>query len=156
MATEAGFYLHIDGFEGFDRFVDFDRKPIRKAMRSAGQLVRRDAVAYVSRGAVSKPGEYPGKQRGVLSRSIKVKVSRSGFLVRVSPQMVDGMKAFYPAFLAYGARHKAGARRDRRSKGVGPLRIEPRANYMVDAKDARATEIRMILSAAFASSLRIK
>lgn len=156
MSNDASFYLHIGGFDGFDKSVDFDRAAIRKAMRSVGQLVRRDAIAYVSRGAVSKPGEYPGKRRGVLARSIKVKVSRSGFLVRISPQMVDGMKAFYPAFLAYGARRRQGAKRDRRSKGTGPLRIEPRANYMVDAKDARAAEIQMILSAAFASSLRIK
>lgn len=156
MANDAGFYLHIDGFDGFDKFVDFDRKQIRKAMRGVGRLIARDAVAYVSRTGTSKPGEYPSKRRGVLAQSIKVKVSRSGFLVRVSPQMVDGMKAFYPAFLAYGARRRQGARRDRRSKGTGPMRIEPRANYMVDAKDARAAQIQTILAVAFQSSLRIK
>lgn len=154
--ADAAFYMHIDGFDRFDKSVDFDRAPIRKAMRAAGRLIQREAKGYVSAGEISQPGAYPGKRRGVLSRSIKVKVSRSGFLVRVAPAKIDGMEAYYPAFLSYGVRRKPGVRRDKRSKGSAGWRVEPRGNYMIDAKDKRAAEINALLTSAFASSLRIK
>lgn len=155
MSSDAGFYLHIGDFDGFDRFVDFDKPKVRRAFRASGRLIQRSAQKLVSRSQRSMPGEYPGKRTGRLGRSIRVKVSRSGFLVRVAPNKID-MKHFYPAYLGYGVRRKSGARGKHASGTGGGLRVEPRANYMVDSKDARAAEIQALLGAAFGDALQIK
>lgn len=154
--ADPAFYLHLSGYEGFDRSVDFDKKLIRKAMRSAGRLVQRGARKRVARRGGSKPGEFPARRKGLLSKSIGVKVSRSGFLVRVAPTKIPGMRSFYPAYLNYGVRRKPGARRDRRSIGGDAMRIDPRGNYVIASLDESAAQIQAMLGAAFASSLRIK
>jgi hypothetical protein len=156
MAKDLAFYMHIDGFDGFDKSIDFDKKQIRRAMKQAGKLVTKDAQKAVGKTMKSAPGQYPGRRSGLLQRSIKAKVSRSGFLVRVAPQMVPGMKQFYPAFLWYGVRRKPGAKRDKRSKGSASTRIEPRGNYMIDTLEGRSQDIRTLLADAFGRSLTIK
>ncbi|RFB73825.1 MULTISPECIES: hypothetical protein [unclassified Herbaspirillum] len=156
MDKELAFYMHIGGFEGFDKSVDFDKKQIRKAMRQAGRIVQGGAKKRVGKTGGSTAGDYPARRRGLLQRSIKTKVSRSGFLVRVAPFMVAGMKAYYPAFLFYGAKRKPGARRDRRSKGTGAMRIEARGNYMADELKDDSGSIQRLLEAAFSSALVIK
>lgn len=90
----------ITGF----KTVDFHKKKIRKVLRSEGGKIRKIARGLVMRRAISNSDEYPGRRTGRLMRSIKAKVSRSGFLVRVSPQKTAEMgEDFYPAFLFYGS-----------------------------------------------------
>lgn len=117
--------------------IDFDKKKIRRAMRKFGAEIRKDARRRVSRRAVSAAGEYPGRDTGELFRSIKSKVSRPGFLVRISPEKTAGMKDFYPAFLFYGV--------------TG--RIEPRGNYMTDALESRREFVQAGLRAALQDAL---
>ncbi len=124
-----GVEVHV-GWTGHSR-IDFDKKKIRKVMRARGRDIQKEARRLVARRAVSQPGEYPGRDTGTLWRSIKSKVSRSGFLVRIAPQKTPEMGGdFYPAFLWYGVRRKGG------EEGSG-WRIEARANYMTEALDKR-------------------
>lgn len=117
--------------------IDFDKRQIRKAMRRLGSDVRKEARRLVSRRAISGAGDYPGRDTGALMRSIKARVSRPGFLVRISPTRTSEMKDFYPAFLGYGV---AG-------------RIAKRKNYMTDALDNRADNVRTVLRAALQDAL---
>jgi len=104
MASKGGVYLHIDKFDMYGK-LDFDKKQIRAAMRMAGKEVQTTAKRLVSRKQTSKRDQYPGKKRGILQRSIKPKVSRSGFLVVIKPFKIAAMgKDFYPAYLWYGVR----------------------------------------------------
>lgn len=123
--------------EGHSR-IDFAKQRIRKTLRQLGADVRKEARRLVARRAISGAGEYPGRQSGALMRSIKARVSRSGFLVRISPTRTEEMgKDFYPAYLNYGV---AG-------------RITQRKNYMTDALEARSEHARSVLSAALQDSL---
>ncbi|HSH72346.1 MAG TPA: hypothetical protein VK974_04735 [Methylophilaceae bacterium] len=106
---------------GFTR-ADFDKKKIRKTLRIEGRAIQKIARKLIGRKAISRPGEFPGKQTGMMIRSIKVKVSRSGFLVRIAPEKIPGMKDFYPAFLHYGSTKN---------------NLAPRKNNMTEALDAR-------------------
>jgi hypothetical protein len=154
---KSGFYMHIEGFEGFDRSVDFDKAQIRKAMRAAGRLVVKEAQSLVS-GGPSGPGKYPAKRTGRLRKSIKARVSRSGFLVRVEPKTGGSVPASDPyfAYLHYGVRKGASRRKDHQAQAGGAYRIAPRANYMADALQHEAPAVRSLLSQALAAGLRIK
>jgi hypothetical protein len=145
MANDAGFYLHVDGYEGFDKSVDFDKKEIRKAMRSIGRLIERRAKRDLSSGGGG--ARYPVVRTGALRDGIGIKVSRSGFLVRVRPEKTSAMgRWYYPAYLHYGVKRRTGA----------GMRVEPRDNYMVDALQAEAGDVESILRVALGSALRIK
>lgn len=121
--------------------IDFDKKQVRKAMRKFGAEIRKDARRRVARRGVSGPGDNPGRDSGELYRSIKVRVSRSGFLARISPEKTAGMKEFYPAFLHYGVTGKPRRKDHREQPKDGKWRIAPRANYMTDALEARSDSI---------------
>lgn len=138
--AKPAMYLHIEGFEGFDKAIDFDKKQVRKAMQRSGRMVQREARKLAISG-----GNYPKKQTGLLARSIKFRVSRAGFLVRIAPQKLAGMKDFYAAYLGYGVRNKRGG-----------WRIQPKANYMADALDRRQGDIRHELTGALAKAISIK
>lgn len=145
MANDTAFYLHIDGYDGFDRRLDFDKKEVRKAMRIIGRLVQRRAKANLSAGGAA--ARYPVVRTGALRDSIGTKVSRSGFLVRVRPEKTAAIgRWYYPAYLHYGVK---------RPDGDG-MRVEPRGNYMVDALQAEAGNVEAILRTALASALQIK
>ena len=65
-------------------FPQLDNKVIKKGFRSVGREVTKIARKNVSRrGVVSKPGEFPGLHSGQLRKTIKARVSRSGFSVLV-------------------------------------------------------------------------
>lgn len=118
--------------------IDFDKRKIRKAMRRLGADVRKEARRLVARRAISSAGEYPGRQTGSLMRSIRAKVSKPGFLVRIQPDKTPEMGAdFYPAFLNYGV------------KG----RISKRKNYMTDALNNRSEYARGVLRSALQDAL---
>lgn len=136
-----GVEVHV-GWTGHSR-IDFDKKRIRKVMRARGRDIQKEARRLVARRAISQAGDYPGRDKGTLWRSIKAKVSRSGFLVRVAPQKTAEMgKDFYPAYLWYGV-HRGSSRSTGHKKqidnGAG-WRIEPRKNYMTEAL-ARRREV---------------
>ena len=57
MAGSTGIGLHIEGFEGFDRSIDFKKSKVRTAMRKAGRLVTQQAQMNLAlaRGAKDYP-----------------------------------------------------------------------------------------------------
>lgn len=158
-------YLHIEGYDNFMRDA-FDKRKIRKAMRKVGQVVgRRAQLNFIL--ARGEDG-YPLNRTGTTLESIKPKVSRSGFLVKIAPRKTSSMKEFYPAYLNYGVRKGARVRglgpgRGRRARGAradlvaarrnGDWRIAPRTNYMTDALEDEQSTVQDILSKAFAESL---
>lgn len=155
--------------------IDFDKVKIRRAMRKIGADVRKAARRLVARRAISGAGDYPGRGTGALMRSIKAKVSKPGFLVRVAPYRTAEMgEDFYPAFLDYGVLRGSAPQRlaagegvgksNRRRRGQGATeraarvamgyRIAPRKNYMTDALDSRREFVRATLRDALMDSLK--
>ncbi|WP_033458848.1 hypothetical protein [Bordetella bronchiseptica] len=154
MATKGGVngYMHVTGWDSYRR-LDFKKQEIRKGMRIAGRTVQKAARRRIRKGKAI--GDYPAGQTGKLARSIQVKVSRSGFMVRVGPQKTPAMgEDFYPAYLFYGVTGKR-ARKDRRPQAKdGRWRVKPRGNYMVDALEEQTGNVRTGLAAAFEAALK--
>ena len=138
--------------EGSQR-IDFDKKKIRKVLRKSGGIVQKEARQIVSRRAISSPGEYPGSDTGRLKRSIRLKVSRPGFLVSIAPRMISGMQRFYPAFLHYGVKQGAARRKDHKKQNLTQWRVAPRGNYMVEALQRREIQARSALAKGLQESL---
>lgn len=135
-------YAHVD-VEGHSK-IDFDKRLVRKALVKAGGQVRAEARRMVARRAISEPGDYPGKQRGFLQRSIGLvrPRNRDGYWIKVEPTTAGIKKSgriYYPAVLHYGSKKRG---------------IEPRANYMTDALDARRDQLREQLAAALQEALK--
>ena len=157
-------YLHIEGFDQFGREI-FDKKQIRKGMRKAGQVVSRRAQLNLA--LARGQDNYPVSRTGRTVESIKFKVSRAGFLVKIAPRKTPDMKDYYPAYLHYGVKQGGRVRGlvsgKRRAKGeraaalaqraASGWRIAPRANYMEDALQDEKTQVESILKAAFAAAL---
>lgn len=164
-------YMHVEGFDSFHRDA-FNKKKLRPAFRKAGRLVEVRAQLNLSLAGGSV--NYPRIRKGVLRSSIETKVSRSGFMVKVMPQRVAGMKAYYPAYLHYGVkaggrlkklapgegrgksnRRKAGQRASELdARRSGAWRITPRDNYIAEALEDESARVRAVLSAGFAAALR--
>lgn len=138
---------------GFSR-IDFDKKKIRKVLRAEGAIIRKEARKLVARRAIaSAPGEYPTRQTGALMRSIKVKVSKPGFMVKIAPYKTSEMSAFYPAFLNNGITGLP-ARKDRKAQlKNGKWRVAPRKNYMIEALNHRRETSRAAILNALQDSL---
>lgn len=163
-------YLHVEGFDNFERDA-FDKRQIRAGMRKVGLLITQRAQMNLVLGK-GQDG-YPVNRTGATVESVSFKVSRSGFLVRISPTKTSAMEEFYPAYLHYGVKkgRKIGrlapgqgkGKSNRRAKGEraaalaerasGEWRIKPRDNYMADALQDSASQVQSILSAAFANAL---
>lgn len=163
-------YLHVEGFEDFERDA-FDKKKIRAGMRKAGLLVTQHAQMNLVLG--KGQNGYPANRTGETVSSIKFKVSRSGFMVKISPTLTPAMGEFYPAYLYYGVKQgrkpqklapgKGIGRKNRRQAGVrarlvaeraaGAWRIQPHDNYMADALQDTSEQVRNILFTAFANAL---
>lgn len=157
-------YVHIEGFDNLHRDA-FDKRKVRAAMRKAGRLVANRAQLNLA--LAGGAANYPRKVTGVLRDSIKMRVSRSGFLVKVAPDKTAGMKDYYPAYLHYGVRQGASIYHTKGKKNskakVQKLmpernsrrwRINPRGNYVADALEDEAGRVRAVLSAGFAAALR--
>lgn len=163
-------YLHFEGFDNFQRDA-FDKRKIRAGMRKAGLLVAQRAQMNLVLGG-GQDG-YPTSRTGRTVESVIFKVSKSGFLVRVSPTKTSAMEDFYPVYLHYGVkkgrklgklapgqgrgksnRRAAGARAAAvAERAAGEWRIKPRDNYMADALQDSASQVQSILSTAFANAL---
>ncbi len=157
-------YLHVEGFDDLPKDF-FDKRKVRAGMRKAGRLVAQRAQLAL---ALAKGAEnYPVSRTGTTVDSIRVKLSRSGFLVRVAPQKTSGMREYYPAYLHYGVKRGARVRGlgsgKRRARGKraeliaarlsGEWRIKPRANYMADALEDTREDVQRILKAAFTRAM---
>lgn len=116
---------------GFSR-IDYNRAPIRKALRLEINQVRDVARSLVSGASPSAPGEYPGRRTGILKRAIKSKVARSGLAAFARPEKTPRMgKYYYPAFLQHGVKQ-------RRGKPLNPG-LKPRKDYMVEGLARRSS-----------------
>jgi len=118
--------------------IDFDKRAVKKVLRSEGGQIRKLARRLIARKQISVPGAMPGKSAGVLQRSIKLKVSSGGFWAKVAPQKTSEMKAFYPAFLYYGT-----------SRG-----LQKRGNYMTESLSQRRPAAQAAIYATLRSSLK--
>lgn len=123
------------------RKIDYDPKALKQPLRKSGNAVRKIARKMISRKAVSEAGQFPGKQTGEMAKSIKVKVSQSGYSVAVYPTKTQAMPAYYPAFVVYGHRapysetaQEARSHKQRAGKKVAA----PRKNFVPEAADKYA------------------
>lgn len=123
------------------RKIDYDPKALKQPLRKSGNAVRKIARKMISREAVSEAGQFPGKQTGEMAKSIKVKVSKSGYSVAVYPTKTQAMPAYYPAFVVYGHRapysetaQEARSHKQRAGKKV----VAPRKNFVPEAADKYA------------------
>jgi hypothetical protein len=122
--------IHI---EGSFRGLIYDRREQKAALKKGGAVVRKEARRLIARRAVSAPGEFPGRDKGIMSKAIKVKPGSGGGYVKVMPyripEMGDRDDAFYPAFLMLGT-HRG---------------LRPRKDFMVAALDNKQAEIRQAI-----------
>lgn len=123
------------------RKIDYDPKALKQPLRKSGNAVLKIARKMISRKAVSEAGQFPGKQTGEMAKSIKVKVSKSGYSVAVYPTKTQAMPAYYPAFVVYGHRapysetaQEARSHKQRAGKKVAA----PRKNFVPEAADKYA------------------
>ncbi|SMG09515.1 hypothetical protein [Paraburkholderia susongensis] len=145
------YQLQLEGWSGLDRKLDFDRKQIRAGMRDVGKLLQKATQQRVSGGDT----RYPVRRTGRLRRNIRYKIGRSGFWVKVRPEKGSDMPDFYPAFLYYGVRYKAGGRYRRGANfRNGTWRTAPLGNYPADTLNADGPRVKQILEAAFSRAFR--
>lgn len=121
------------------RKIDYDPKALKQPLRKSGNAVRKIARKMISRKAVSEAGQFPGKQTGEMAKSIKVKVSKSGYSVAVYPTKTQAMPAYYPAFVVYGHRAPYSETEARSHKQrAGKKVAAPRKNFVPEAADKYA------------------
>lgn len=105
-------------FERPFSFFDFDSKKLKPFLREVGKGVRRGAKSRLSVVGRSQPGEAPGKQSGVMAKSVKYRVTKTGFSVFIRSEMRPEMKVFYPAFVFFG--HAAPGHKGTKEKVAKP------------------------------------
>lgn len=139
------------------RKIDYDPKALKQPLRKSGNAVRKIARKMISRKAVSEAGQFPGKQTGEMAKSIKVKVSKSGYSVAVYPTKTQAMPAYYPAFVVYGHRapysetaQEARSHKQRAGKKVAA----PRKNFVPEAADKYAKTFESEMFDAFGDAIK--
>ncbi len=105
---------------GISRF-DFDADALKAVLRTEGKEVAKIARRLISRSAISKAGEFPGKRTGKMRKSIRSKVSRSGLMVIIT-HLIKSDQARYPYMLAYG---------------ISKNKVEPRKDHIEEAMEQR-------------------
>lgn len=144
------------------KFADFDKSVLKPRMRKVGRDVVKLARKNVSRKAVSKPNEFPGRETGLLRRAITAKVSRSGFSVGIMPYPSAFERAkedFYAPFVYYGHRApNTDSEKEHHKVRTGSKVAAPRKNFVVDAverygKTRYEAEIRALLADAIKPGL---
>ena len=139
------------------RNIDYDPRELRKPLRAAGNEVRKIARTLIARRAVSEVGQYPGKQTGRMQRSIRVRLSRSGYAAMVSPSQTSAMPVYYPAFVVYGHRgpnSETEAQARRHKKRPGEKVAAPRRNFIEDAAKQAAPDFRKSMGNALADAIK--
>lgn len=147
-------FLEVRTPDGFT-FWDFDKKVIKSALSEVGRDVRKAARQRISKRAVSRPGEPPGKQSGEMQRSIKATVSRSGQSVWIRPTKTKNMREFYPAFVVFGHRGPGSDSIDQRSKKrKGQKVAEARQNFIETAANKYAPKFDSHMRDAFSEGFK--
>lgn len=106
--------VKITGFKA----IDYDKKKVRKALRVEGTQVRNIARVLVSRRGRSKPGENPGRQTGLLRRSIALRTLPGQLAVVIEPTrtVLEKQRSYedaaYPWILNAGVKGRVGRRAD--------------------------------------------
>ena len=127
-------------FEEPLRLPDFDPKVLRPAFRKMGSEVAKISRKLVSKRGVSSAGRFPGRTTGGLKKTIKARVSKSGFSVAIK-SYPGSMPEFYPAYVYYGHRApKTDNRKQHGKKRVGRKVAAPRANWIVAAAERYGRE----------------
>lgn len=116
----------------------FDLTVLSDGLSEQGKLIRRDARRLVASRAISKAGEYPGKDSGTLSKTISFKKFRSGLGVYITHRMKSGQYR-YPFALVNG------------SPDTG---LEPRADYIEDTFESRKIYVQAMLRSSLRKSIR--
>ena len=130
------------------KFYDFDTKKLKPYLRQIGKDVRKGSRRRLSVVGRSQPGAAPGKQTGVLSKSVKYRVTRTGFSVFIRSEKRPEMKVFYPAFVFFG---HAGPGRG----GTGEKLVKPRQNvFQAEAADYGRTKFPEIAKEALDASIK--
>ena len=137
---------HIEAqlkFEGLENIPVWaiNKKVIRRAYRTAGNVVRKEARKKINRkGGVAG---YPKKQTGRMVNSLWVRVGSRGMYAKVMHKMPSPPSkwkqglGFYPAFLAYGTKRG----------------LRARDNWIVDTMMQQEKEIQKVLAKGFEESL---
>lgn len=126
--------LKLDGFQNIPRTL-FRRAPMRRAFRASGRVVAKAARQKISARASS--GGYPAKRTGRLAKSLRVRVSKPGLLVKVYHEKRRDQDDFYAAYLYYGT-----------SRG-----LRARDNWIADALADHEQDIRRTLEASMLEAL---
>lgn len=135
--SAGGFELSA-GLE-FHKTIDYDRKAMRRALNRGAAEVRKEARRLVTRGIVSRAGEFPGVDSGTLRRAIGIiKRGSKGGWVKIGVKKTEGMADYYPAFLFYGSRK---------------TNLAPRGNYITAALQAKRESVRGNIRAALKDCL---
>lgn len=116
----------------------FDLTVLSDGLSEQGKLIRRDARRLVARAAVSKAGEYPGKDSGTLAKTISFKKFRSGLGVYITHKMKSGQYR-YPFALVNGSAETG---------------LEPRADYIADTFESRKVYVQAMLRSSLRKSIR--
>lgn len=112
---------------------ELDQKEVKKGLRAAVNLVKKDAAKRLRSKGTSKPGEYPAMKTGALRRSLEVRWGRKGAMwcklqvgnIYNGKKKQENKKFWYAGPLNYG-----------RKDGT----LAPRKNAVTDAKDANETK----------------
>lgn len=125
---------------GYTR-LDFDRRPVRRALLKEAREIRKEARRNYSRRVVSAMGEFPGLDTGDTRRSISIFPQRSGFGVVIAPRRTERMRQrnFFPTILVYGDES-----------------IQPRADAIEAAFNSRRAAAVHAIGEALRASLRVK
>lgn len=138
MALSLGFSANL---ERPFTFPDVDRKELRKHLRPPAAGLAKAAKKLVGTRGVSKPGDFPGLQTGLMQKSITPIFWKSGWGVTIAPKtktILSAKEAYYPAFVLYG--HRAPRTRtamdNRRHRATTGVKVaKPRKNFMTAAVD---------------------
>ena len=127
-------------------FADFDKKELKKGLGEIGSQVRKIARKLISRRAVSRAFENPGKVTGALQASVTAKTSKSGFSTIVASRDTAGFRKrsdgdfFYPYALYYGhvgpkrGLKRTGKRIHKKNTTADKV-AQPRNNFIVEAAE---------------------
>ncbi len=121
--------------------MDLDRKTIKKGLRRVARLVQQSSKRLISPKRRSKPGEYPGRDTGLMRRNVKVVMSkkRDKLWARVQVSTLPN-SFFYPAVLASGKKDHT---------------LLPRKNFIGDAQDLTRHQTDPIIDDAISDSLKV-
>jgi len=117
---------------------DFNPDILSAGLKRQGDAVEDLARRLVSRNAVSKAGELPGKQSGKLQKTIKVKMFRNKMGVIITHRLKSDDDR-YPFMLAYGTK-----------------KLAPREDHIATAMRARRSAIITMLKATTPKTISVK